>query len=223
MLNMLDIKIYSASSKSVGENQLITRTYSDRVHLINNNTLSLAKVYNQFIIPENKDYYLIFAHDDLIIEDALLVDKINEAMKTYDVIGLAGIKAPIAIKPPCLWHLMGNKNQYSGAVAHFDKNSEKRFMTSFGITPERVILLDGVFLAINTKRILESGLRFDENNPANFHFYDLNFCLDANNLGLKLGTYPIYCTHKSHGLEKPTNDWINGQNYFLSKYQQKQY
>jgi len=142
-------------------------------------------------------------------------------MEQYDIVGLAGIKAPITIKEPCLWHLMGPSSQYTGAVAHFDKNETQRFMTSFGKTPERVILLDGVFLAINTEKILEKGLRFDEKNPANFHFYDLNFSLDANNLKLKLGTYPIWITHKSHGLEQVTEDWINGQKYFLQKYNGK--
>jgi len=189
-----------------------------QVRLNQNNTLPLAQVYNKYLTSEYENDYLIFCHDDLQIEDMFLIDKINEAMKTYDIVGLAGMKAPITIKPPCLWHLMGERQNMSGAVAHFDKTSNKRFMTTYGPTPERVIMLDGVFMAVNVKRILEKGLRFDENNPAGFHFYDIMFCLDANKLGLKCGTWPIWCTHKSHGLEKPTEDWIKGQQYFLQKY-----
>jgi hypothetical protein len=202
----------------VGDNLSDAISYSIKT----NNRDSLAKVYNKEIEnPYNKNKILVFVHDDVIIEELFLQEKLNEAMELYDIVGLAGIKAPITIKEPCLWHLMGPASQYSGAVAHFDKNETQRFMTSFGKTPERVILLDGVFLAINTKKILEKGLRFDEKNPANFHFYDLNFSLDANNLKLKLGTCPIWITHKSHGLEQVTEDWINGQKYFLQKYNGK--
>jgi hypothetical protein len=114
---------------------------------------------------------------------------------------------------------MGPPQQYSGAVAHFAKGeNNSRYMTSFGPTPKRCILLDGTFLAINTAKILKAGLRFDEQNPAKFHFYDLNFSLDANKLGLKLGTWPIWATHASHGLEQPTPDWRAGESYFLTKY-----
>jgi hypothetical protein len=94
-------------------------------------------------------------------------------------------------------------------------------MTNFGPSPARVILLDGVFLAINAETVFKTPLRFDETNPAHFHYYDLCFCLDANKYGLRLGTYPIWATHVSHGLESPTEEWQKGENYFLQKYNQQ--
>jgi GT2 family glycosyltransferase len=184
-----------------------------------NNTEALSKVYNKFIINDLKDYIVVFAHDDCIIEDAMLVDKLNEAMKKYDVVGLAGMKAPITIKEPALWHLMGDRNNASGAVAHFTgKDDNERFMTNFGITPARVALLDGVFLAINVDRCLETGVRFDESFPSRFHYYDLDFSLTANKAGLKLTTWPIWVTHKSHGLTKPDEEFYKGQEYFIKKW-----
>jgi hypothetical protein len=224
------IKIISASqySKDHLPQPLLQQScgvFYDRIpaftsNIIYSNTESLAKVYNHYLTEEYKNSILIFCHDDLIIEDLFLQKKLNAAMELFDIVGLAGIQAPIQIKHPCLWHLMGSREQYSGAVAHFETNSDvNRFMTSFGPTPKRCVLLDGVFLAINTNRILEKGLRFDENNPAKFHFYDLHFCLDANKLGLKLGTYPIWATHKSHGLKNMSQDWIAGEQYFLKKFQ----
>lgn len=216
---MKNFRIFSASKKEFPEQTLVRWTYPDHSHIICNNTKPLAQVYNQFLIPAYKDDILIFCHDDCVIEDVLLGHKLNEAMNHYDIVGLAGIKAPVTIKPPCLWHLMGDRGNLSGAVAHFENKSlNKRFMTSFGPTPERVILLDGVFLAVNMERILEKGLKFDEKNPAGFHFYDLNFSMDANQLGLKLGTWPIWVTHESHGLANPSEDWLKGQTYLLEKY-----
>jgi len=34
---------------------------------------------------------------------------------------------------------------------------------------------------------------------ANFHFYDLYFCREVRESGLKLGTWPIAITHQSEG------------------------
>ena len=226
---MTDIKIISAT-RSKKEYTLLSDYWMYNciddclggitLNIIENNTESLASIYNKQIAnPSNRDSILVFVHDDCVLEDIMLYSKLMMATEKFDIVGLAGIKAPITIKSPALWHLMGHPSQYSGAVAHFDKDStNKRFMTSFGKTPERCILLDGVFLAINTKRILEKGLRFDEKSPAKFHYYDLNFCLDANKLGLKCGTWPIWVTHKSHGLEQPTQEWKDGERYFLTKY-----
>jgi hypothetical protein len=188
-------------------------------HFEYNNSLPLAQVYNKHIIEENADKILVFCHDDIVIEDLFLTDKLNEGLEQFDILGLAGNTGPVNIQEPCLWHLMGHG--HSGAVGHFSGDSKqpsKRFMTSFGPMPERVVLLDGVFLAINTAKVLESGLKFDENNPSGFHFYDLNFSLDANALQLKLGTWPIWITHQSHGLSEVSSDWEAGQKYFMEKY-----
>lgn len=185
-----------------------------------NNRDSLAKVYNKEIEnPYNKNKILVFVHDDVIIEELFLMEKLNEAMEQFDIVGLAGIKAPITIKEPCLWHLMGPPSQYSGFVTHFvEQDLNKRFSTSFGASPERVILLDGLFLAINTEKILEKGVRFDENSPARFHFYDIDFCLTSNKMKLKNGTWPIFVTHRSHGLKSADNEFMLGQKWFLNKW-----
>lgn len=186
------------------------------------NIEALSKIYNREIYDNiyNKNKILVFVHDDVIIEDLFFKDKLNDALDNFDIVGVAGIKPPINIKSPALWHLMGDRSQYTGSVVHFEKNDNniRRFTTSFGIMPERAVLLDGVFLAINTAKVIEKQLKFDENNPAKFHFYDLNFSLDANNKHLKLGTYPIWITHQSHGLTNISNDWKNGETYFINKY-----
>lgn len=226
---MKEVKIISATKHDLvpSQNTPIRKSISKLLGQVGytievNNKNSLASVYNKHITEQNRDKILIFAHDDCVIEDSFLVEKVNNALETFDVIGLAGIKSPITIKEPCLWHLLGERQNMSGAVAHFAKestyNGEDRFMTSFGVTPARVILLDGVFLAINTAKALDVGLRFDESNPAKFHFYDLHLSLDANRLGLKLGTWPIWASHKSHGLEQVTQDWLDGQKYFINRW-----
>ncbi len=186
---------------------------------ISNNTKSLSEIYNTFINETYKHEIIVFIHDDVTIDHRNLKETINNAINEYDIIGVAGIKAPITLKEPCLWHLTGPQTQYSGAIAHFKSNEpNKRFMTSFGLTPERVVLLDGVFLAVNVEKLLKCDIKFDTTNPARFHYYDLDFCLTANKAGLKLGTWPIWLTHKSHGLTNPDAEFISGQKWFLNKW-----
>lgn len=226
---MKDIKFFIATAKpyisdtlvfKFIEKQFDTQFNKFNFSWIDANLQPLSILYNEQInLPANKNKILVFLHDDCIPEDLFIHEKLNEAIQQFDIIGLAGIQAPITIKQPLLWHLMGTSNQYSGAVAHFtNDDNNQRFMTAFGVTPKRCIIVDGVFLAINVEKILEKGVKFDEECPAKFHFYDINFCLDANKAGLKIGTWPIWISHKSHGLSQPNEDWFKGQDYCLQKY-----
>ena len=85
-------------------------------------------------------------------------DKLEEAFKEYDIVGLAGAKQA-EIKQPALWHLMSNQQDWSGAVAH-PANDKQIFMTNFGPTPQRCLILDGLFLAIKVSS-LKPEVRFD--------------------------------------------------------------
>lgn len=115
---------------------------------------------------------------------------------------------------------MTDRNNLSGAVAHgVNKSMTHSFMTPFGVYPQRCLLMDGVFLAVKMSSALMSGVKFDETNPAIAHFYDLDFCLSANKVHLKMTTWPIYITHRSPGLESLQDpQWNIGQKWFLEKW-----
>lgn len=166
-----------------------------------NNTVGLSESYNRQITRENlsKHDIALFVHDDVYIDDLKLQGKLYTAMHhlNYDIIGLAGARN-VTIKEPYLWHLMSERDSWSGAVSHPVDNDKRAAVTSFGPWPDRCLVLDGLFLAINLKKAIESGWRFNENYK--YHHYDIASCLDANNMGLKMGTYPIHVTHASPGL-----------------------
>ena len=112
------------------------------------NTYSLPSMYNKQINEShyNNVDYVVFAHDDLSIEDNDLQGKLYKAMEQFDVVGLAGTKN-VVVKKPALWHLMNNDQPFagaSGAVAHPVQGRDSVAMSAFGPTPDRVILLDGV-------------------------------------------------------------------------------
>jgi len=182
-----------------------------------NNSDPLPIIYNSAIEDalENDIDCLILVHDDVWLDQDPFI-KLETLFDSFDLVGLAGT-SQIKIESPALWHLMGggfNGGNLRGFVAH--GNDKKKSVTSFGPVPSRVLMIDGVFMALNLKTMKE--MRFDEQNPSPFHFYDLHLSLDTHLKGLKVGVGDILITHESPGLREFTEDWKAGEQYFLEKY-----
>ena len=75
--------------------------------------------------------------------------------------------------------------------------------------------LDGQFICF-TRKAVEAGLKFDE--KFQFHFYDMDVCLAANKLGLKVGTAPILATHQSLGQSVMNPEFMTSQKQFIDKW-----
>jgi len=183
------------------------------IHPKFNNRQGLAKVYNECldIAIKEKFEYVMFIHDDVHLEHDPR-PKLEKLFQEFDIVGVAGC-SKAEIKSPALWHLMGQGHLH-GAVAH--KHGDKKYMTSFGSYPQRVVMIDGVFMAFNQKAI--ETVRFDEDCPSDFHFYDLCMQQKALEKGLKIGVGDIIITHESPGLREFSQDWKAGESYYLSKY-----
>tara|TARA_R110002050_G_scaffold6130_3_gene25958 strand:- start:4186 stop:4893 length:708 start_codon:yes stop_codon:yes gene_type:complete len=181
------------------------------------NKENIGKHYNRVLnmaVDEGYDC-VILMHDDVQVDDLGYDAKLKEAFKEYDIVGLAG-STKTEIKSPALWHLMSRQEDWSGAVAH-PASENQIFMTNFGPTPARCLVLDGVFMAIKVSS-LKSEVRFDEDIPAIAHHYDIDFCLQANKHKLKLTTWPIWVIHKSPGLEQQDDSFLASEKYFLDKW-----
>lgn len=209
---------YFSATQGKKEDTLLYKNGGKGFYFQENNKTAIAKIYNKaidFAIQEDMDY-LVLAHDDVILEQDNIEDKLQRLFETYDVVGVAGGNNCKLQQPP-LWHLMcggfGGGNLH-GAVAH--GNETQKQMTSFGPYPKRVALIDGVFMAMKKKVFKE--VRFDEDCPAKFHFYDLDFCLEANKKKHKIGVGDIYITHASPGLTEFTEEFSKGAEWFLNKW-----
>jgi hypothetical protein len=184
------------------------------------NRAGLPEVYNRAITEAHRDRILLFIHDDVFLDDFWLAQRLNEAVATFDLVGLAGNVrvAPEHVswafssmtadgKPQ--WDLPEN---LSGGVCHrVDGNDVLSF---YGPTPRACELLDGLFLAAPTTVLLDKDIRFDSQFSRNF--YDLDFCRTGTRAGLKVGTWPIAATHTSGG-RFGSPEWRRE----LSLYQQK--
>tara|TARA_R110002110_G_C13275758_1_gene702077 strand:+ start:251 stop:958 length:708 start_codon:yes stop_codon:yes gene_type:complete len=216
-----DTHLYKSLHRGVGGTRFGNGETWD-LKMYEDNITGLPELYNNHINRKTVKKYdiVLFVHDDVYIDDLDCFAKIRTAISAhqYDIIGLAGGQE-VTIKKPALWHLMSKK--HFGAVVHpisdQVEDSGCVSVTSFGPTPMRCAVLDGLFLAVNLKPVLDSKWKFNENFK--FHHYDISSCLDANKKKLKLGTYPIWVVHSSPGLKDYWNtEYQKSEKKFLELY-----
>lgn len=217
---MSKIKIYTATKSKKEEcalyESLSNSNYDYDVLYKENNKDSLHKTYNDFLDDANNNGVDIacFIHDDVYVNCRDFTDRIIDYSKDFTVFGVAGA-TQCRVKKPALWHLMSLVQEQRGCVAHGKK--ELYNYTSFGPIPSRSLLIDGVFIGINIKA-LGSDIRFDENYPSRFHYYDLDFSLECNRNNIKIGVVDIPIIHQSPGLTNPDEEYYKGEEYFINKW-----
>ena len=186
------------------------------------NSAGLPDLYNARIAAKNDHDILIFIHDDVWIDDLSFCERVIDGCNTFDVIGLAG---SFHTQPNQVGWMFNEwsplDNSFSirsdlrpgGSVAHGPGPfGERSYFGPMGLECE---LLDGVFLAMKKKALLDSGTRFDP--QFKFHFYDLEFCRTARLRKLRLGTWPILVTHQSHG-SFGSKTWIEQLTTYRAKW-----
>jgi glycosyltransferase involved in cell wall biosynthesis len=108
-----------------------------------------------------------------------------------------------------------DRSKMYGIVNHESegKKWESKYSDSLGNDIKEVVVVDGVFIAINKQKIKSN---FDE-TVSGFHMYDVNFCFKNFLENVKIGVLTnIRLTHKSIGM---TNEkWEENRNLFVEKY-----
>lgn len=192
-----------------------------KLDIVWENTEGLSKNYNQKIqqYKDSEVEFLVCVHDDVYIDDLKLYEKLVQGYRLgYNIIGLAGGLNP-RLTNPALWHIMTERNQQRGQVAHPAGNPNQNMVTPFGPTPSRVAIADGLFLAVHLPTVTKTNWKFNENYT--FHHYDIASCIDAKREKLKIGVYPIHVIHSSPGLMSIHDKmWADSNETFLKEYQQ---
>lgn len=196
------------------------------LRLFPENSLSLGACYNTALDEADANDVLVFIHDDVHIDDWMLGQRLSEALRYFDVVGVAGnrrcqpgqltwyLQAPGQDDTSLAW----DTDYLSGAIMHdSDTLDAQARVSNYGQMPSAVQLLDGVFLAVRMDRIRASGARFDA--ALGFHFYDLDFCRSAQAAGLKLGTWPIAISHASRGESVHSAAWAQSRDLYLQKWE----
>ena len=164
------------------------------------NSRGLAEVYNEAIRQSVLDPgVLVFVHDDVWICDFFWVDRLLDALGEFDVVGIAGNRRRLPRQPA--WAFVESMEwdapQYLSGVVGWGSGFPPDGISLFGRPGAEVCLLDGLFLAIRSDLLHRHQLSFDE--QFKFHFYDMDFCRQCEQKGLRMGTWPISVIHQSGG------------------------
>jgi hypothetical protein len=207
------------SSTALGKSLTLHRPPAVEVRLFPRNEQGLPAVYNTAIAESARESAaLLFIHDDVHLCDFHWAEGLREALSSFDVIGLAGNRRRLPRQPG--WGITDEKftkekrANLSGTVAHgtgFPPTS----IDEFGPSRQKVVLLDGLFIAVRSDALQAKSLRFDER--FDFHFYDLDFCRQAERLGLTMGTWPISVVHESPG-GFTSDGWRQGYDRYVEKW-----
>jgi hypothetical protein len=182
-------------------------------YIFKNNTRGLSQCYNEIINnPSNKDKTVLFVHDDVMLEDMFLYEKLIAS--PYSITGLAGAKSFNKALDRLAWHLCAPKQDYVGEVAHFQNNNI--WTTVFGPTRSRALIIDGLFISCKVSDLINAGLSFDE--LFGFHFYDIAFCLRAHEKKVSCGVLPIRVIHHGLGDSMLTSLWEQANMSFKEQY-----
>jgi GT2 family glycosyltransferase len=191
-----------------------------QMQIFDDNIRGLADIYNKAIDDaECNPALLMFVHDDVHICDFFWMEKIYDAIQQYDIVGLAGNRRRLAGQRA--WAFVAdaswtrdNPEFLSGAIGH-GRGFPCEKIAVFGPSKQECKLLDGVMLVADSKCLIEHEVRFDE--QFKFHFYDMDFCRQAELKGLRMGTWPISIIHESVG-KFDTEAWWESSRAYLNKY-----
>ncbi|WP_205194906.1 tetratricopeptide repeat protein [Burkholderia sp. Ax-1719] len=188
------------------------------LQLFDSNSRGLSTIYNEAIEDAKQNpAHLVFIHDDVWLQDFFWAERIRESLARFDVVGLAGNLRRAARQPSWAFtpELKWDDRKYlSGTVGH-GKGFPCDIASYFGPSGQECKLLDGLLLAADSETLSRSGLRFDEQFA--FHFYDLDFCRQAELKRLRMGTWPIAVVHESGGAFNSPG-WRAGYDQYLRKY-----
>ena len=195
------------------------RNFPIEIRLFEKNTKGLPARYNEAIEEARTNpAVLVFIHDDVFLHGFFFADEIIAALTRFDVVGIVGSKRRVPQQPS--WAFLsvdGTRDEpenYSG-IYGFGKGADLIALNSFGPPCQEVKLLDGFMIAAHSTTLIDKGVAFDER--FDFHLYDVDFCRQAEEKGLTMGTWNISAIHEGNN-PQGTPDWITAYEKYLDKW-----
>nr|WP_216863238.1 glycosyltransferase [Polynucleobacter sp. MG-27-Goln-C1] len=191
------------------------------ITLFAENIKGLPELYNLAIDKfKNEPSILVFAHDDISILDFYWMNSIFNGLSHFGIVGIAGNIRRVPYQPS--WAFVDKQftwdksENLSGVVGHGSRFPPEN-LDFFAPPFQEVKLLDGVLLAAFSETLVKNHMRFDE--KFKFHFYDMDFCRQAEIRGIKMGTIPLSLIHESAG-SFGSGGWSNSYADYLKKWGQ---
>lgn len=193
--------------------------YEYEIIVIDNSTCcySLFSAYNKGASVSNYPY-LCFMHDDITFNSKNWGEVVIRHLKQPDagVLGVAGSLYKSEI--PSSWWVPFEKQKFNrDYVLTVNDNHESIINLPVTCKTSEIVVLDGVWFCC--RRLLWEECPFDERNYHGFHFYDLDFSLNAYLKGYKnYVTNEVFIEHNSKG--NFNVDWIDSARIFHSKWRE---
>ena len=178
----------------------------------NNGEFSLSEVYND-ILKKSQNDIVVLCHDDIYFDSKNWASKVLNYFKRNSDYGILGVAGSTSLPSSGKWWEDFSKLKGIVNHEHEGKKWESKYSASLGNQLDNVLLVDGLFLAINKKNIKKN---FNE-DVKGFHFYDVDFSFRNHLEGVKIGVmYDVRITHKSIGM---TNEqWEKNREEFAEKF-----
>lgn len=206
--------------------KLSTSLEGVKLNVFFENKEGLSCIYNRAIRScAGTPTILVFLHDDVYIYDIMFVERVRDAMRHCDIAGVAGTSTRYPNQPGWCFSqynpaiekcALTNPNAIHGTVAHGD--SDKFEVSYFGPPTNHAKLLDGLMLVAHSSRLIEKNVYFDE--QFNFHFYDMDFCREAEKKGLRMAVVGISVIHRSAG-NFCSPAWNAAHELYIDKWENK--
>lgn len=161
---------------------------------------NISKAYNDALKKINTEY-IVFLHHDVYLPDSWEKNFINSMNSMrgcqWGVLGVAGV---------------GYSNNKWKNFFHL-YNQKYNIHKLSGQFPYEVLTLDELMLVIKK----ESGLKFDEKIPS-AHFYGVDICLQAKEIGLKNYVIRAFCHHNSTNSDARSVEFLKAKSYIKKKW-----
>jgi len=172
----------------------------------------------EHVKPEDNDI-IILCHDDIEILSSR--DTFAKALSHRLVdskTGFVGVAGTTLLSKDATWwnHQLWSQGKHRGFVFHGD-NLESSQSTYYGQN-DKVIVLDGLFLAATAKVIRDIGLEKPEYLKGDWDFYDIHYTFTANQKGYNNYTVPIFILHNSFGNLAGRESWHDNRERFINKH-----
>jgi len=181
------------------------------LQFINPGHYSLSQIYNYALTRAEYDL-IVFVHDDVIFETPHWgINLINHF--TRSDFGILGVAGTTDLPNTGIW--WQDKTKMMGIIKHHQngKTWTSRYCDDFGDKILPAVCVDGVFIAVQRKRI---HTIFNESLPG-FHFYDIDFCLTNHVVGVKIGViFNIKLIH--HSIGTTNEQWENNRLRFIASH-----
>ena len=178
----------------------------------------ICAVYNDAISRCMGDL-VVLMHEDAFMMEAGWDAVVRAKFRAEDRLGVLGVAgSSLLLADPPLWSKAGVPWTF-GKVTHELDGGREFFLTllSEDEGDREVAVLDGVWLAV--RREVFARCRFDEQSFPGFHFYDVDFCLQAATQGwMLMASTDVRVKHLSAG--DFGDVWQSAANSFVSKWKE---